>query len=338
MPTAIRLVPLTIALALLAGLQAGSLPFPTSEGVGPPDFGAKRIPSTTPFPNYEISYETLDYVASIATSPTRLLTEVERQELGAVEYNTTEYELKLRELEEIAEKRRDEWVSGASNLTEPLFALLNDLYDVSAGTMDDIPKALHTISLRPDLTEEQFQSIKQHVLELLNRPASTTHYGTWTKQQQVDNSFLQGALEVLARHPEADTEDILLRALDRPNDRTVNRFAADALAIIGSERGLQRVTELWQSESPGSAWHTVWKVHLDRIAAAVASKKEAKRSSSPPLAIASISNGKTGKEPTQKPALPPLAEVRGSALAWVGGVVAFALIAMAWLWVRFRRK
>ncbi len=247
-----------------------------------------------------------------------------------------EYGAKLKEIQERNQQASDDFIHSTSNLVPALFWLLNDAYREGGDT--SIIQALHSLSYCSDLTIEQFQSIRQQVLKLLDQPAIPLNLRQMTKEERADYAFLQGALEVLARHPEADTEDILLHALDRPNDEYVNHNAAKALQIFGSERGLKRVQELWESSPPDSFDRRNWKIWMDRIAAAVAAKKEAKASSSTPSAIASNPYGGAGKEPIQKPAPPPLAEVRSSALAWVGGVVggSFLLILLLVHWLKRR--
>lgn len=299
-----------------------------------PDPSAQPIPSGTPFPDYRLSDELRLFIREVVSNPTTFTTDQDRAEIAGLTYGTAEYDAKFKEIRERNQQASDEFIHATPQLVPALFWLLNDYY--MTGDEYSIIQTLHSISHCFDLTTEQLQSIRQHVLKQLKEPKMGSNERSATAETRGDYAVLQGALQVLARHPGPDTEEILLRALDRPNDLAVNRFAADALAIIGSERGLDRVRALWESEPPDSGMRLVWKVHLDRLAAGVAAKQEKE-------AAVRILTGEAGdmtkKESTQiEPPRQSLAEVRSSALGWLWAVVGFALLATGWLGWSLRRK
>lgn len=287
------------------------------------------MPSTTPFPNYEVSSEFKWWLIGIIRRSEGFGTEAEQQRLWALDPAALDYEFQRNQITNRTDVIRDDYLASTPGLTPGLFAILNRSYLEAS----DIKYVLHAISLRQDLSETQFQSIRRHVLKLLDQPAEEIDQLPAT-EAFIEQNFLMGAMEVLARHPGADGEDILLRALDRPNDNYVNQNAAKALALMGSSRGRARIRELRDSQPPDSYERRAWQHWLDRYDDEPTSEQKKDEG-----AAASKSAGSSGSESAAiQPPQPSIKEVRGSALLWLGVLVGFALVAVGWLWWRLRRK
>ena len=296
-------------------------------GAAVPDTTAKEIPSATPFPNYEIPNELRDWLENVIWSRLPIDLPEDDAIVSRLAENSPEY---LKEVARISAKTdsiQNDLLRTEDGLTPGLFAVLNDHYQSNHD--ESVRRALQAIALRSDLTTEQRDSIYRHFRKTLDQPAPSK--GTQrTLAEGADWAFMRTAPMVLARNPRADTEDLLIRALHRPNDEYVNSGAVRALAEMQSERGLREVRQFVANYQGGHHNLLWWTNALTGYEKVIAEKALSGR----PSGSAFNPPGKPSTTLPEVAATPHPTEIRQSALLWLGAFALLAIGAVVWLWRR----
>lgn len=108
-----------------------------------------------------------------------------------------------------------------------LYQMLDDGYNINRSP--HVGTILEAFSIRDDLTHDDIERIKKEAVKILSAPRV---------YDAVVHEYLKGALMVMARDLNPENEALLLRALARPNDDSINLKAARILTDAGLAKAL----------------------------------------------------------------------------------------------------
>jgi len=108
-----------------------------------------------------------------------------------------------------------------------LYQMLDEGYNINRSP--HVGMILEAFSMRDDLTHDDIERIKKEAVKILSAPRV---------YDPVVHEYLKGALMVMARDLNPENEALLLRALARPNDDSINLKAARILTDAGLAKAL----------------------------------------------------------------------------------------------------